>query len=212
MTPQPHAETPTPRTDAEWNYYVQMGMHDSGERFARTLERELIEARHGLDELSKAAMVGNSEIAHLKAAIEMLNGDKEELANRLAARTQEVEKLTRERDANSHQSSANAQSSDNWRQEAAQLQVDLAQLRAALAEAKRDGEHAAKELADLKDCYFQKDKEGLLELMRRNGGKRRVMVSPTTGMETPYIEWPDGLITCPIPDAARNSQWEGRTS
>jgi len=44
----------TPRTDAQWKYYVDNDMHDAGEHFARALEIETQELAEALEEIATA--------------------------------------------------------------------------------------------------------------------------------------------------------------
>jgi hypothetical protein len=67
--------TDTPRTDAEWAMYERLDMRDSGEHFARTLERELAAAKARNAQLERAY----DRLAMQLARLEGLEQDKARL-------------------------------------------------------------------------------------------------------------------------------------
>ena len=59
--------TATPRTDKEWEGYVRDGLHDAGQRFARTLETELAAAQQEAAHYMSVAQKATDELARLRA-------------------------------------------------------------------------------------------------------------------------------------------------
>jgi predicted metal-dependent peptidase len=128
----------TPRTDAQWAYFVRENMHDAGEHFARQLERELaaaLKAEANWEAVAAERDQENKEMAReLAGANDWLaswkssHGLAQVEINTLQRRVQELEA----RVGTWHDCYAQAKAVDRANAELAAARADTVRLRATL--------------------------------------------------------------------------------